>query len=126
MKHNQSVKILAVNRPGDAPDKKVVEFAVDIPSAGIYYVCLRVKSPAAPGTDYNSCYISVDGEMPQKIFFENAPSWVLAPVRFPNNKKEPGTALSLTPGKHSIKIYPRKTMLLDTIVLSSDPVWVWE
>ncbi|MFA6477902.1 MAG: right-handed parallel beta-helix repeat-containing protein [Victivallaceae bacterium] len=106
----------------DAPDKKAVEFAVEIPCAGIYYTFLRVKSPAAPGVEHNSCYIAVDGETPQKIFFENAPCWVWAPVRFPNNKKEPGTALSLTPGKHLIKIYPRKTMLLDTIALSSDPV----
>jgi hypothetical protein len=106
----------------DAPGQKAVEFSVEIPSAGIYYVFLRVKAPAAPGAEYNSGYIAVDGETPQKIFFENSTDWAWASVRFPNNKREPGTALNLVPGKHSIKIYPRKTMLLDTIAVSSDQV----
>ncbi len=105
-----------------APDKKAVEFAAEVPIAGTYYLFLRVKSPIPPSSEHNSCYISVDGEPPQKIFFENSPDWVWASVRFPNNKKEPGTVLNLAPGKHSIKVYPRKTMLLDTITVSADPV----
>ncbi len=106
----------------DNPGGKAVEFAVEVPAAGTYYVFLRVKSPAAPVAQHDSCYITVDGNAPQKIFFDNSLDWIWAPVHFPNNKIEPGTALNLTSGKHSIKIYPRKTMLLDTIAVSSDPV----
>ncbi|MFA7230788.1 MAG: right-handed parallel beta-helix repeat-containing protein [Victivallaceae bacterium] len=106
----------------NAPGGKPVEFSVEIPENGVYYLFLRVKSPAPPSSAHNSCYISVDGEKPQKVFFENAPEWVWASIKFPNNKREPGTALELVRGKHSIKIWPRKTLLLDTIALSTDSV----
>ncbi len=114
-----SGKYYNLDKPNmDTPGVKSVEFAVEIPVAGIYYVFLRVKSPAAPGAEHDSCYITVDGERPQKVLFANAPCRVWVPVRFPNNKIEPGTALNMKPGKHSIKVYPRQTLLLDTVAVS--------
>jgi len=94
----------------------------EIPAAGTYYLFLRVKSVATPVYDHNSLYVAIDGGAPQKIFFENSAEWIWAPIRLPSNKVEPGTQLILSQGRHSVKIFPRKTLLLDALAISSDPI----
>lgn len=105
-----------------APGEKSLEFTVEVPSAGIYYVFLRTKSPVSPSAQ-KSCYIAVDGGAPQPVSFDScAADWIWVSVKFPDNKREPGTQLNLTAGRHSIKIYPRAKIFLDTVVVSPDQV----
>lgn len=93
-----------------------VTLPVDIPEAGWYTLCFRVRCPL-PVPNHDSLFVGIDDAEPQQSPVSGCTGW-----SWTNLTTRDGSQVHLGQGRHVIRLLPRESLDLDAVTLRATPI----